>query len=110
MVIISTKFHEDTTLINLSYGPDKVQMTHCVTLTFDIESWVLYVTHLLIIINILTKLYENPTIPFEVTIPDKVRQMHVHTSAQTDARTDTQKLQIVATMSRSLQAGLTKMK
>ena len=34
------------------------------TLTFDIESWVLYVTRLLIIINILTKLYKNTTITF----------------------------------------------
>ena len=37
------------------------------TLTFDIKSWVLYATRLLIIINILTKLYENATITFEVT-------------------------------------------
>ena len=38
-----------------------------VTLTFDIESWVLYATCLLIIINILTKLYDNAAITFEVT-------------------------------------------
>ena len=37
-----------------------------VTLTFDIESWVLYATPLLIIINILTKLYENATITFKL--------------------------------------------
>jgi hypothetical protein len=72
-----------------------------VTLAFDIESWVLYATRLHIIINILTKLYENATITFKVTA-------RTSSGGRTDARTDTQNMQIVATMSCSLQAGSTK--
>ena len=46
------------------------------TLTFDIESRVLYTTYLLIIINILTKLYENVTITFEVMARTR-QKLHV---------------------------------
>ena len=52
------------------------------TLTFDIESCVLYVTRLLLIINIFTKLYENATITFEVTA-----------RTRSNGRTHAQKLQ-----------------
>ena len=52
-------------------------------------------------INILTKLYENATITFEVTA-------RTRSDGRTNTCTDTQKLQIVATMSHSPQAGSTK--
>ena len=73
MVNISTKFHEDTTITYevMARTRHKLHIFDLwplsVTLTFDIEAWVLYATRLLIIINILTKLYENATITFEVT-------------------------------------------
>ena len=111
MVNISTKFHEHT-IITYEVMARTRHTLHIfdlwplsVTLTFDIESWVLYATRLLIIINILTKLYENATITFEVTARTS---SDGRTHARTDARTYTQKLQIVATMSRSPQAGSTK--
>ena len=49
-------------------------------------------------INILIKLYKNATITFEV----------IARQGRTEGRTDTQKLQIVVTMSCSQQAGSTK--
>ena len=73
MVNISTKFHEDTTITYevMARTRHKLHIFYLwllsVTLTFDIESWVLWATRLLIIINILTKLYENATITLEVT-------------------------------------------
>ena len=51
------------------------------TLTFDIESRVLNVTHLLIMINILAMLYENALITFEVTV-------RTSSDGQTDSHTD----------------------
>ena len=49
------------------------------TLVFDIESWVLFVTRLFIFINILTKLYENAAITFEVTARTRSDgRTHIH--------------------------------
>ena len=107
---ISTKFHEDTTITYevMAQTRHKLHIFYLwplsVTLTFDIESWVLYATRLLMIINILTKLYENATITLEVT--GRTRS-DGRTDGRTHARTYTQKLQIVATMSRSPQASST---
>ena len=105
MVNISTKFHEDTTIVYEAMARTRHKLhifdlwPLSMTLTFDIESWVLYATSLLIIIKFLTKLYENATtITFEVTA-----------RTRSDGRTSTQKLQIVVTKSRSPQAGSTKM-
>ena len=75
-----------------------------VTLTFDIESWVLYATRLLMMLNISTKYHEDTTITCEVTARTR---SDTRTHARTYARTRKKK-KIVATMSRSLQAGSTK--
>ena len=70
-----------------------------VNLTFHIQSVVLYAARLLNLKNISTKLYENTTMIWEVTA-----------WTRSHGRTDTQpKLQIVATVSRLLQADSTKM-
>ena len=82
MVNISTKFNEDSTITyrvmawtrHKLYSFDLWPLS--VTLTFDIELWVLFATHLLIIINILTKLYENLTITFEVMARTR-QKLHV---------------------------------
>ena len=106
---IFTKYHEDTTIAcevmawTMYKLPSFDLWPPSVTFTFDIESWLLYVTHLLIMIYIskLTKLFENASMTFEVTA-------RTRSDARTIARTDTQKLQIVATMYLSPQAGTTK--
>ena len=86
MVNISTKFHEDTTITYevMARTRHKLHIFYLwplsVTLTFDIESWVLYATRLHIIINILTKLYENATITFKVTARTRSDgRKHAHT-------------------------------
>ena len=71
MMNISTKFYEDTTKTYqvMARTRHKLQIFDLlplsVTLTFDIESWVLYVTRLQNMVNISTKFYENTTITYE---------------------------------------------
>ena len=72
MINILTRLYEVVTL-TLEVTAQTRQKLHIlyllpvsVTLTFDIGSWVLYATHILITINILTKLYENATITCDV--------------------------------------------
>ena len=70
---ISTKCYEDTT-ITCEVMAHKLQKSLkfdlwplIVTLTFDIESWLLYIPQILNMLNKYTKLYENTTVTFEVT-------------------------------------------
>ena len=73
IVNISTKYHEDTTIIcevmaRVRYTLQKNYLWPLsVTLTFDIESWVLYATGLLMMLNISTKYHGDTTITCEVT-------------------------------------------
>ena len=97
-----------------SYDPDKAQITHFLPLTSkcDLDLW-----H-----RVMGLVRDTPTHDykhfdqviwkfnnnFRSYSPDKVGRTHARTHGRTHARTYTQKLQIVATMSRSPQAGSTK--
>ena len=67
-VNISTKYHEDTTITCEVMAQTRYKLQNfdlwplSVTLTFDIESWVLYATRLHIRVNISTKYHEDATI------------------------------------------------
>ena len=88
IVNISTKYHEDTTITCEVMARTRYKLQNfdlwplSVTLTFDIESWVLYATRLLIMLNISTKLYENTTMTCEVTA--RTRSDEQHTAVRTD--------------------------
>ena len=64
IVIILTKYHEYITIICkvIYHWQGKSHLWPLrVTLTFDIKSWILYATHLQIIVNIFTKYHEDTT-------------------------------------------------
>ena len=69
---ISTKYHEDTTITCEVMAQTRYKLQNydlwplSVTLTFDIESLVLYLTHLNITMNISNKYHEDTTIICEV--------------------------------------------
>ena len=75
---ISIKFHEDTTRTCEVMAQTKYKLQNydhwplSVTLTFDIESWVLYLTHLHITVNISNKYHKDTTIVCEVMAWKKV--------------------------------------
>ena len=69
----STKYHEATTITCEVTARTRYKLHNfdlwplSVTLTFEIESWVLFVTRLLMMLNNYTKYYEATTITCEVT-------------------------------------------
>ena len=107
MLNISIKYHGDTTITCGVTARTRYKWPYfdlwplSVTLTFDIESWVLYATRLLMMLNISTKYHGDTTITCEVTA-------RTSSDGRTHARTRTQQKKIVATMSREPQAGSTK--
>ena len=82
MVNIYTKFYEDTTITYWVMARRRHKLQNfdlwplSVTLTFDIESWVLYVTCLYSKVNISTKFYVDTTKTYRV-MAQTMHKLHI---------------------------------